>query len=229
MKKIGLIGGTGPESTLIYYKELNTRINKKLKDKAFPEIAIESVDLVKALKLCYDEKYDELADYLNEKIRNLQNGGVEILGLTSATMHLVWDKIQKDVKVPFISVPESAAEFAVKKGYKKVGLIGTIFTMSKDYVTKPFMDKGIDVVLPLEAEKILVNERITKEFEYGEIKPESVKEVVSVINRMKNEDGIEAIILGCTELPLAINENNSPVPCLDIMEIHIEKLVELAC
>lgn len=228
MKKIGLIGGTGPESTLVYYKELNGRLNKAAGGKAFPEIAIESVDLFKALDLVSKEKYDELAAYIGERIANLEKGGAQIIALTAATMHVVFDKLKPSVHVPFISIPEAAAEKADAKGYKKVGLLGTIFTMEKDYLSKAFVDRGIEVFTPSKEDRLVVHDCIANELEYGIVKEESQAELISVIEKMKKEQGIEAVILGCTELPLALNENNCPVDCLDIMEIHIQKLVELA-
>ena len=228
MKKLGLIGGTGPESTLVYYKELNTRLNKTAGGKAFPEIAIESLDLYKALNLVSSEKYDELADYILQRIKNLEKGGAEIIALTAATMHVVFDKLKTQVNKPFISIPDAAAEYALSKGYKKVGLLGTIFTMEKDYLSKAFTQTGIEVFVPSKEDRQLVHNRIANELEYGIVKEESRAELISVIKKMQQEDGIEAIILGCTELPLALNKDNCPVDCLDIMEIHIQKLVELS-
>ena len=228
MKKIGLIGGTGPESTLVYYKELNARLNQMADGKAFPEIAIESLDLYKALDMVGNEKYEELADYILQHIKNLEYGGAEIIALTAATMHVVYDKLKPQVTKPFISIPETAAEYAVSKGYKKVGLLGTIFTMEKDYLSKAFTQAGIDVFVPSKEDRLLVHNRIANELEYGIVKEESRAELISVIKKMQQENGIEAIILGCTELPLALNKENCPVACLDIMEIHIQKLVDLS-
>lgn len=227
MKKVGLIGGTGPESTLVYYKELNTRLNKLYDGKAFPEIAVESLDLFKAINFVAEEKYDELSSYISERIKNLENGGAEVIALTAATMHVVYDKLKSSVQCPFISIPEAAAEYALNKGYKKVGLLGTIFTMEKDYLSKAFTSRGIEVFTPDNDSKQIVNNRIANELEYGIVKPETQNELISVIQSMKQEYGIEAVILGCTELPLALNKDNCPVDCLDIMEIHIQKLVEL--
>lgn len=227
MKKLGLIGGTGPESTLIYYKEINRRYNEKSGGKSFPELAIESVNLFTALDLVKNEKYDELSEYLGERLKNLEKNGAEIVALTAATMHVVFEKLKPFVNVSFISIPEAASEYALKKGYKKVGLLGTIFTMEKDYLSKAFVEKGIEVVVPSKTDREMVNNHIANELEYGVVKPESVAELIAVINKMKNENQIEAVILGCTELPLALNKNNCPVEPLDIMDIHIDKLVEL--
>lgn len=226
MKKIGLIGGTGPESTLIYYREINHRVNQKMKQEGFPEIVIESINLNKALNLVKEEKYDELTEYIKDKTKNLESSGAEIIALTAATMHVVYEKLKEQIKIPFISIPEVAAEYAVSKGYKKVGLLGTIFTMEKDYLKKAFTDRNIQIVVPDEIDRVMVNERISNELEYGIVKKESVDELVSMIKKMVNEQKIEAVILGCTELPLALNKTNCPVEPLDIMDIHINYLVD---
>ncbi len=228
MKKIGLIGGTGPESTLVYYRELNRRINEKYNNSGFPELVIESVNLNKALGLVGEEKFSDLTSYLGGALKNLEASGADIVCLTAATMHVVYDDLAKLATKPFISIPQAAAQFAVKQGYKKVGLLGTIFTMERDYLSKAFEAAGVSVVVPNKAERETVHNRIANEFEYGIVKPEAQADLVGVIERMKKEEGIEAVILGCTELPLALNNENSPVPCINIMEIHIQKLVELA-
>ena len=227
MKKIGLVGGTGPESTLIYYKELNRRINERSGGTDFPEITIESLNLNRALGYVEREQYEELAAYVSQAICNLEKGGAQVIALTAATMHIVYDMVAQKIHTPFISIPETAAEYAASKGYHRVGLLGTIFTMEKDYLSKAFISRGIEVTVPDPATRVLVNERISKELEYGVVKEATVEELQSVIQNMKNEHGIEAVILGCTELPLALNDENSPVPCIDIMEIHIDRLVEL--
>lgn len=227
MKKLGLVGGTGPESTMVYYRELNKRIHEKTNGEEFPEIVIESVNLYKALGMVANEEYEELDRYLSKAISNLEACGADIVALTAGTMHVVFEKLESKVNVPFISIPEAVAELAVSKGYKKVGLLGTIFTMEKDYLSKAFVKKGIEVIVPSEENRILVNERISKELEYGIVKETSTNELISVIEEMREKSGIEAVILGCTELPLALNENNCPVECLDIMDIHIQKLVKL--
>ncbi len=227
MKKLGLVGGTGPESTIVYYRELNKRINEATNGKEFPEIVVESVNLYKALDMVANEKYGELEEYLSKAVSDLEECGADIVALTAGTMHVVFEKLESRAKVPFISIPEAVAELAVSKGYKKVGLLGTIFTMEKDYLSKAFVKRGIEVVVPSADDRIFVNERISKELEYGIVKETSTCELISIIEKMKNESGIEAVILGCTELPLALNENNCPVDCLDIMEIHIQKLVGL--
>lgn len=110
MKKLGLVGGTGPESTLVYYKEINRQIHMKTKWTAFPEISIESVNLYRALGCVADEKYGELSSYLSDAINNLVNGGAELVALTAGTMHVVYDEIKDRVHVPLVSIPDAVSE-----------------------------------------------------------------------------------------------------------------------
>lgn len=228
MKKIGLVGGTGPESTLMYYKELNTRIDQMTNGTAMPDLAIESVDFRKAWAYVSSGEKDKLADYLSEKVSCLKSTGCEVISLTAGTMHLVINEIEKKTGVSLVSIPKAVADEAVIKGYTKVGLLGTIFTMEQDYMKKDLIDAGIEVCIPDKEDRELVAKRIFEELELGIVKEETLKEFQDLISKMKNGQGIQAVILGCTELPLLLNEKNSPLPVLDSVEIHIKKLIDLA-
>lgn len=228
MKKIGLIGGTGPESTLMYYKELNAKIDEATGGKEMPEISIESVNFRKAWELVSSERHAELAGYLSEKVKHLVASGAEVIALTAATMHLVFDEIESNTKVSLVSIPKAVCNEVMEKGYKKVGLLGTIFTMEQDFMKKDLREAGIDVIVPDQSDRELIAKRIYEELEVGIVKDSTLREFCEIITKMQKKDGIEAIILGCTELPLLLNDTNCPVPCLDSVEIHIKKIVELA-
>ena len=227
MKKIGLVGGTGPESTLMYYKELNSRIDKLTGGKAMPDIAIESVNFRRAWEYVTTADYEKLSDYLAEKVNSLYNGGAEIISLTAATMHIVMDELAAKTKAELISIPKIISDEVVSLGMKKVGLLGTIFTMEQDYMKKDLLDAGVEVYIPEKEDRELVAKRIYEELEVGVVKESTLQEFVDIINKMKKDNGIEAVILGCTELPLLLNSENTPLPCLDSVEIHIRKLIEL--
>ena len=230
MKKIGLVGGTGPESTLMYYRELNSRIDSLTGEKAMPDIAIESVNFRRAWDYVCNKDYDALSEYLAEKVKCLEAGGCEVISLTAVTMHIVFDEIVKKsgTKLSLVSIPKAVAKETVKRGIKKVGLLGTIFTMEEDYMKKDLLEAGVEVFVPEKSERELVAKRIYEELEKGIVKESTLAEFVQIINKMKERDGIEGIILGCTELPLLLNSGNCPVTCLDAVEIHIKKLIELA-
>ena len=226
MKKIGLVGGTGPESTLMYYKELNSRIDKITDGKAMPDIVIESVNFRRAWDYVCSERYDLLTDYLAEKVTCLQNSGAEVISLTAVTMHLVIDGIIAKTNADLISIPKAVCKEALSAGYKKIGLLGTIFTMEKDYMKKDFLEAGIEVCVPDKEDRDLVAKRIYEELEAGIVKESTLKELQGIIAKMRDEKGIEAVVLGCTELPLILNSGNCPVPCLDSVEIHINELIK---
>ena len=217
MKKIGLVGGTGPESTLMYYKELNSRIDKITNSKQMPEINIESVDFRKAWDFVANKNYKALADYLSEKIINLKNSGCEIITLTAGTMHIVYEEIVKNTNIELVSIPKVICEEILNKKYSKVGMLGTIFTMEQDFLKKDLQNAGIEVIVPEKDDRELIAKRILKELEFQQI-----------ITKMKSTQGIQAVILGCTELPLLLNPKNCPVDCLDSVELHIQKLIKLA-
>lgn len=228
MKKIGLVGGTGPESTLMYYKELNARIDKLTNGKEMPDIAIESVNFHRAWGYVIREQYDLLTDYLAEKVKNLVDGGAEVVSLTAGTMHIVYDGLAERVSAPLVSIPKAVCGEAVSNGIKKVGLLGTIFTMEQEYMKKDLREAGIQVFVPEKEDRSLIAQRIYEELERGIVKETTLCEFQSIIQKMKDYYGIEAVILGCTELPLILNSDNCPIKCMDAVEIHINKLIELA-
>lgn len=227
MKKIGLVGGTGPESTVVYYQEINRIVGEKTNHAMFPELTVDSVNLYKIFPMLEAEDYDGITEYLGASVKRLANCGVDYVAFTAVTSHIVFPQVSALCPVPMISIPEATAEYAEAMGYKKVGLLGTVFTMDKDYLSRPMVERGIEVFTPSPEEKQKISDRIYHEFEFNIVKPEAVAEMIDVISRMKEEHGIEAVILGCTELPLILNDDISPVPCLDTVKIHIDKLVKL--
>lgn len=228
MKKIGLVGGTGPESTLMYYKELNSSIDAATDGKTMPELSIESVNFRKAWDLVSTAQYKELADYLSEKVAVLAKSGAEIIALTAGTMHIVFDEIEKNTNVSLVSIPKAVCDEVLKKDYKKVGLLGTIFTMEQNFMKKDLLQAGIDVIVPDKSDRELIAKRIFEELEVGIVKESTLQEFNEIIKKMQHEHEIEAVILGCTELPLLLNNDNCVLPCLDSVAIHIQKLIELA-
>lgn len=228
MKKIGLVGGTGPESTLMYYKELNSKIDEMTGNTAMPDIAIESVNFRKTWNMVVADDYETLAEYLSEKVSLLKKSGSEVIALTAVTMHIVFDLIQEKTGVSLISIPMAVCNEVKRRNYKKIGLLGTIFTMEQDYMKKDFEQAGIEVVVPNEDDRKLVAKRILEELEVGIVNENTLKEFNEIIANMKTEHGIEAVVLGCTELPLLLNDENCVLPCLDSVAIHINELIDLA-
>ena len=228
MKKIGLVGGTGPESTIMYYKKLNAEIDSLTDGKNMPDIAIESVNFRRAWDYVVQDRFDLLTDYLLEKVNSLIAGGAEIISLSAVTMHAVYRELEKRSGIKLVSIPKAVSDEIVSKGIKKIGLLGTVFTMEQDYMKNDLVNAGVQVVVPNSNERELIGKRIFEELENGIVKQSTLLEFTDIINRMKKEDGIEGVILGCTELPLLLNSENCPVECFDSVDIHLKKLIQMA-
>ncbi|MCI8410639.1 MAG: amino acid racemase [Lachnospiraceae bacterium] len=226
MKKLGLVGGMGPESTIPYYHDIVYGVQEVLGKSLFPELSIESVNVFEVLRLCGEKQYDELTEYLIGAINNLAKSGADFAVLSANTPHIVFDKLKEQSPIPLISIVEATYEEAKLRGLKKIGLLGTIFTMTGEFFKAPFVKNGIQVTIPTEREMQMINDKISTELELGIVKEETLLSFQKVISRMKDEDGIEAIVLGCTELPLLLNDEVSSVPCLDTMQIHISSIIK---
>ena len=229
MKKIGLVGGTGPESTVMYYKALNALVDEATGGACMPEIAIESVDFRKTWAQICEGRHLDLAAYLSEKVMLLKRSGAEVMALTAVTMHMVCDKIEEQTQVSLVRIPEAVCEVAAVRGYQCVGLLGTAATMDGDFMKRAFLDAGMKIVVPDKEDCALVAKRIFEELEFGIVKESTRQELHAIIKKMRDRHGIEAVVLGCTELPLILHDGNTPLPCLDSAKIHIEKLAALAC
>ena len=225
MKKLGLVGGMGPESTIPYYHDIVYGVQQRIG--FFPAMTIESVDVYKVLELCKREAYQELSDYMMDAILHLAASGADFAALSANTPHIVFDELKERSPIPLVSILESTCEEVKRRRITKVGLLGTIFTMEKDFFKNPFIRSQIEIVTPHCNEEELINRKIAGELELGIVKDETRAEFIKIINRMKQEDKIQAVILGCTELPLLLKGIELPVDCLDTMQIHIQTLVNM--
>ncbi|MBS1460440.1 MAG: amino acid racemase, partial [Clostridium sp.] len=220
MKKLGLVGGMGPESTVPYYRGIIYGVRERMGSNVLPFLSLESVDVFDIQRFCNEGRYDELTGYLLAAVRNLAAAGAEFAALSANTPHIVFDQLKQQTPIPLVSIIEAACEEAERRGLSRLGLMGTIFTMKGSFFKKPFEEKGIQVISPREEEMAYINEKIYTELEFADVR-EGIREgLVRIIRRMVEEDGIQAIILGCTELPLALDDRICPVPCLDTMKIH---------
>ena len=226
MKKLGLIGGMGPESTIPYYHDIVYGVQEKLEDGNFPMLTIESVNVFDVLKYCADEKYDELIEYLLKAVNNVKNAGADFAALSANTPHIVFDELQKKSPIPLLSIIDALYDEVKKRNMKKVGLLGTCFTMEGNFFKKKFIENNIEVIIPDENERKYINEKISKELELGIVKEETLREFINIVDKMIDKDEIDGLILGCTELPLLFKGVKMPVQLLDTMEIHIKAIVD---
>lgn len=175
----------------------------------FPNLTIESVNVFDVLRLCGEQKYDELTDYLMKAINNLIGSGCDFAALGANTLHIVFDKLQEKSNIPLVSIVETAKDEAVLQNLHRLGLLGTIFMMTGDFFKMPFYRHDIEIMTPNAEEMEYVNGKISSELELGMIKSKTLEGFQKILERMKEDDGIEAVILGCTELPLLLNDKVS--------------------
>lgn len=225
MKKLGLIGGVGPESTIPYYRGIVYGVQKKQNTPFFPPLVIESLSCFEVIRMSLQNDRDSLTTYLLTGIRNLAAAGADIGALACSTGHMVFDELQKQSPIPLISIVEPTCAQAKRQNLKKVGLLGTAATMEGDYFKSPFCNAGIDVVIPQPADRIYIADRISHELDLGIMEEKTARRLIEIAEELVKEQHVEAIILGCTEFPLLFQGQRLSVPVLDAMRLHIETLV----
>jgi aspartate racemase len=226
VKKLGLIGGTGPESTIPYYRDIVFGVKERVGEPYFPNLCIESLSVFEVFNFCKTKDYEGLTSYLAKGIENLAAAGADVAALTGNTPHIVFEELEKRTSIPIISSIQSTCAEVQKRNYTKIGLLGTITTMKEDFFIKPFEQANISVIVPNEIEMDYIGEKIETELEMGIVNEETRTQFFSIIQRMVKESEIEAVVLGCTEIPLLFKNQNLPVVCLDTMQIHIQTLID---
>jgi aspartate racemase len=226
MKKIGLIGGMGPESTLEYYNAIINAFKNERGILNYPEIIIYSVNLSEFLDLMNIKAYDEAVELLGSKLIALKKAGADFAAITANTPHMLFDRIQEASPLPLISIVESTCEETRKKGYKKPGLFGTGFTMSGIFYQEVFGRHGIPVAIPSDEDRKIINEKLFSEIELGIFKNETRIMLIDIIQRMVQQQQIDSLILGCTEFPLILTESEyAGIPMLNTTKIHVDAIV----
>ena len=225
MKKIGIIGGLGPESTVDYYKEIIKAFNTDYTEMAYPEIIVYSANLNDFMAFVSKEDWDGLSEWLLGKISCLHKAGAEFAAIASNTPHVVFDIVNSNSPLPLLSIVEMTCNRAEELGLKRVGLMGTKLTMESTFYKTPFISKGIEVVVPNDAEQQLIHHKLFSEIEVGIIKDSTRMEFLAIIKRMVDENQIDSLILGCTELPLILTESQFGIPFLNTSAIHCESII----
>jgi aspartate racemase len=226
MKTLGLIGGTGPESTIDYYRLLTAQYREKA-DGASPPIIINSVDLQRMIAWMGANELDKVTDYLVEQFGKLEKAGVDFAALTANTPHIVFDEIKSRVNLPLISIVEAACERAQTLSFKSVGLFGTRYTMQAPFYPKVFSRTDIKLVTPNAEEQDYIHEKYFGELLKDTFLPETRAKFLNIADELKAREGVEAIILGGTEIPLLLRtEEHNGIQLLDTTRIHVDRLIE---
>jgi len=225
MKRLGVIGGLGPESTIDYYKLIVAAYRQKTNG-GYPAIVINSIDLNKTRDLVTANALAELTEYLVAEVQKLARAGADFGLIAANTPHIVFDGVRRQTSIPLLSIIEATCEAVQALGMKKVGLLGTRFTMQGRFFPEVFARAGITLAVPTEEEQAYLHEKYLGELVNGVFLPETRERLLQIIRGLKQSEGIEAVILGGTELPLLLrNAPAQDVPLLDTTEIHVKAAV----
>jgi len=226
-KKIGIIGGLSPESTVSYYLHITRTYVERFGDYGYPEIIIYSVNLENYHRWRSENRWDSVTEDLIFSAKNLQKAGADFGLIATNTMHKVFEAVQDAVDFPLIHLIDATAAKAAAMGLKKIGLLGTRYTMSDGFYHDRLAQSGLDTIVPDLEDQSIIHRVIVEELVRGRLEEKSKKEYVRIIDKLVGI-GAEGIILGCTEIPLLINQADSAVPLLDTAIIHAEAALEYA-
>jgi aspartate racemase len=226
-KTVGILGGVSPESTITYYEHIVRTYRERFGDHSYPEILIYSVSFQTIMDWQRKEMWDRIEKLLTNGIIRLSKGGADFGLIASNTMHFVFEKVQKKSPIPLISIIDATAEKIKKEGIDAVGLLGTVFTMSQRFYKEKLLHSGINVLVPKEKEQKYINRVIHKELINGRIIPRSKEGFLKIIKGHVDRRA-QGVILGCTEIPLLVRDEDSPVKLFNTTEIHAEKALGYA-
>jgi len=228
MKTIGLLGGMSWQSTLGYYRAINEGVQKNLGSLHSAKIVLYSVDFEPIEKLQHNGDWDETARILSEAAQSIQAAGADFLLICTNTMHKVAPVIEASIQIPLLHIADTTAEVLVSEGIKSVGLLGTAFTMEQDFYKERLINKyGLRVLVPNEDDRQIVHKVIYQELCLGKVELGSKAEYLRIIDTLAAQ-GAEAVILGCTEVGMLVNQADTNVRLFDTTVIHAEKAVEYA-
>lgn len=228
MKTIGLIGGMSWESTQFYYQQINRGVRERLGGLHSAKILLYSVDFAPIEQLQHTGDWAATAEILSKAAKSLEAGGADFFLICTNTMHKVADQVCNSVSIPLLHIADATAQVLQSDGIKRVGLLGTGFTMEQDFYKGHISEHyGIEVVVPDATDIKRVHDIIYQELCLGEIKDESRKVYIEVIDRLR-EQGCEAIILGCTEIGMLVKQADTDIRLYDTTEIHAELAVDWA-
>jgi peptide deformylase len=221
-KKIGILGGISHKSTIQYYELILKKYYELKKNYYYPEIVIYSLDFQKFTDFEDNGDSEGYVKYIMEGIHALETAMADVIIMAANSPHSVYDEIKNLTSTPMISIVEAVAEHAIKKEYKKLLLLGIKYTMENGFYQDYFKNIGIEVITPSQNERGIINDIIFKELSIGEFNMVSKEILLNIIRNYK----VDAVILGCTELPLIINSDDLDLGVLDTIELHVDKTLK---
>ncbi|MFT8425640.1 MAG: amino acid racemase [Liquorilactobacillus sp.] len=227
MKKIGLIGGMGPVSTVDYYQQLVTKFQQSHPN-ACPPIVIDSLDVFKLLTLEEMRDRHSLIQILLASLNNLKKAGASFAALTANTPHMVFDELTTVSPLPLISIIDSTLAAIKKNRQRNIGLLGTKMTMELGFYQKKLQSAGINLVTPSAEQIDTIHQIISEELEVGIVTAQSKQKLLEIIKKMSSKSNLEGIILGCTELPLILGQKDISITVYDTVSIHVNDILNTA-
>jgi aspartate racemase len=223
--RIGIVGGLGPESTVDYYRRI-LETWARVEPSTAPSMVIDSLDVQRGLRLVATDR-EALIDYLLASLRRLHGAGVDFAVITANTPHIVFDELAARSPVPLVSIVEVCAQEAKRRGLRRLGLLGTRFTMEAPFYPEVCARYGLAVVVPSEAERAWVHERYVGELLKGDFRDDTRQQFISLVGRLRDAEHIDGIILGGTELPLLLTTPEiAGIPALDTTALHVDAIVK---
>ena len=227
MKTIGLIGGTSWFSTIDYYRIFNETVNKRLGNNSSAKILLYSVNFDEIVTLTKNNDWDGIGAIMSVAAKNLELAGADCMLLGANTMHIIADKIQSALSIPLLHIADVVAKEIERKNLKHVLLLGTKYTMQSSFYENKLKSRGIKLTIPDLEEMEIINDSIYNELGKGLILPETKRIYLDIIKKYMAV-GVEAVILGCTEIPLLIKQPDCTIPLLDTTLLHATAAVEFA-
>jgi len=228
MKTIGLIGGMSWESTAEYYRIMNEAVRERLGGLHSAKIVMYSIDFEDIGELQREGRWDEATNLMIDAAKRVERGGADFVLICTNTMHKMAEDVAANINIPLLHIADVTAEKIIPFGFKKLGLLGSTFTMEEDFYKGRLKEKyALDVVIPNEADRQVVHNVIFKELCLGEIKHSSREQIKTIMKGLV-DDGARGIILGCTELPLLVKQEDCLVLLFDTTAIHARAAVDYA-
>jgi aspartate racemase len=227
MKKLGVIGGIGPESTIAYYRRILAASRERSPDSAAAPVFINSIDLSRVVRLVTENALSELASYLIEEVEALAKAGSALGIIAANTPHIVFDDIRDRSPIPLVSIVEAACDAVKALGLTRVGLFGTRFTMQGRFYPDVFSRERIEVVPPTAADQAFIHDKYMNELLNNLFAPSTRDRLLNIVHVMHTEQRVQAVILAGTELPLVLTDPAAAaVPLLDTTVIHVDAAIE---
>lgn len=227
MKSLGLVGGIGPESTIEYYRFILDGYRERVTDGSAPHLIIDSIDVNRGIAMLEANDLSGLTNYVCASLERLSRAGAELALIAANTPHIVFDEIQQRVPVPMISIVQATCDHARRLGLKRLALLGTGFTMRARFYPEVFARAGLELVTPGAAEQAFIHESYIHELLKNQFLPETRAAIVAIIEQIRTDDQIEAVILAGTELPLLLRGvEPEGLPFLDTTIIHVNAALD---